>query len=312
MDATFPFLLAPRPHPFAPMRLRTAALRPANATRDASGLARAPQTLHASLSDLLAPAAGWGRVELGLRNSMADLRSTLERASTEVHGDDVFHLGGERHAAWLSERGIARVELVDSVDNAGGAVGLNWYDRRGQRIGSVLLSSPGGRDQALLWCRQQGRPRADAGRCRLTAAPVPVMFAPLEGLVSVDPLARGPAAAAWAQAAVLQAERADGMRLDLGCVGAALRYTGPLAALPQEPDGLQAGGPRCRLQLQPARASVAARVIDRDGVSGLLLTDDAGASLLLHPQGEGAAGWLAGVGVQAAALRLLPSPALSV
>ena len=97
MDAIFPFPLASPSHSYAPLRLRPVAARSGIAPRKP---ARTPQLLHASLSELLAPAAGWGRVELGLRNDMADLRSTLERASTDSHGDDVFHLAGERHAVW--------------------------------------------------------------------------------------------------------------------------------------------------------------------------------------------------------------------
>ncbi len=316
MGAPFPFPSFPHSSPFpsgrsypAPPRRRAGPPRPP--------CPPPPQALHALLTDLMAPVADWGPVLLTLRNGMAELQGTLECAQGVADGIDVWCLRGERHAAWLSERGIARIELVEPVESAlgsdegsdqgdGAAVRLSWFDRNDQCLGRVMLPSPSGRDQALLWLRQHGRPRTDACRRRRAAATVPMMLVPHPGFTLVDLLVRGPAAAAWASAAMLHLEHAAELRLDLGGTGAAVRYIGPLGAALHTPAGLQATGPQCSLSLQPEQAVAVSRVVNRDGVSGMLLEDAAGGRLLLQPQGAGAADWFAGVAERVSALRQAP------
>lgn len=312
MAALAPFPIYPGPKPFPRGRLCMAP------ERRRVGPPRAPspppsEALHALLADLMAPVADWGHVMLTLRNGMAEIQGTLECAQGVAEGIDVWHLRGERQAAWLSERGIARIELTEPAEPAAssdegdaGAVSLSWYDRSDQCIGRVMLPSPSGRDQALLWLRQHGRPRTDACRRRRAAANVPMMFVPHPGFTLVDSLARGPTTAAWASAAMLHLGHAAELRVDLSGPGAAVRHAGPLGAAVDTPAGFQATGPQCGLRLQPQQAVAVARVVDRDGVSGLLLDDASGGRLLLQPQGPGAADWFAGVAERASHLEHTP------
>ncbi|CAD5365986.1 hypothetical protein RA210_U10099 [Rubrivivax sp. A210] len=310
MGAPAPFPLFPRHGPFNPGR----PCPPPPRTRTGPPRAPAPlppQALHALLADLMAPVADWGRVVLTVANGLAELQSTLECARGVADGIDVWHLRGERHAAWLSERGIARIELVEpAAGNAEGdaaAVHLSWHDRLGRRIGRLMLPCPLGRDQGLLWLRQHGHARADACRRRLATAPMPLMLVPHPGFTRVDTLARGPAAAAWANAAMRHLDRAAELRLDLGSVGAAVHYTGTLGAALAVSDGYHATGPQCSLSLQARQATAVARVVDRDGVSGLQFDDASGGRLLLHPQGAGAADWFKAVAALASDLAQAPT-----
>ncbi|WP_201493684.1 hypothetical protein [Rubrivivax sp. A210] len=253
--------------------------------------------LGGALSELLAPVAEWGGVRVTAGNGIAVLQAQLARAACDTGSAEHLLLRGDHHELWLSERGVARIELCEPAGESGAGCSLSWFDGRGRFIAGLSPVSRAGCDRASHWLRRH----AASGAYRWPAsAAAPVMFAPLVDFVSVDALVRGPAAASWAAAAMLHSHPARTLRMDLGGAGAAMRCSGALSLDTSQPQWLVAGDSRSRLSLRPEQASAVSRVVARDGVRGLLLTDDEGGSLLLHPQGDAAAAWFDAVARQAA------------